>query len=67
MAIKYYKLLDLLNKQNLKKTDLLKVISSPTLARIGKNEQITTNTINEICKFLNCQPGDIMEYVEDNE
>lgn len=67
MAIKYYKLLDLLNRQNLKKTDLLKVISSPTLARIGKNEQITTNTINEICKFLNCQPGDIMEYVEDNE
>lgn len=67
MAIKYYKLLDLLNRQNLKKTDLLKVISSPTLARIGKNEQITTNTINEICKFLNCQPGDIMEYVEDNK
>lgn len=67
MTIKYYKLLDLLNRKGMKKTELLKVISSPTLARIGKNEQINTNTINEICKYLNCQPGDIMEYVEESE
>lgn len=28
---------------------------------------ITTRTIAEICKLLDCQPGDIMEYIPDNE
>ena len=27
----------------------------------------TTDTINRLCKLLNCQPGDIMEYVPDEE
>ena len=24
-------------------------------------------TLNELCKILNCQPGDILEYVDDEE
>ena len=62
--IKYYKLFDLLNRKNLKKTDLLNIISAPTLAKLGKGQNIQTEAIDKICKMLNCQPGDIMEYQE---
>lgn len=33
----------------------------------GKAKAIKINTLNSICKALNCQPGDILEYVEDGE
>jgi DNA-binding Xre family transcriptional regulator len=64
MGIKYYKLFDLLNRQGMKKTDLLSVVSSPTLAKLSKGETVTTEVIAKICQFLKCQPGDIMEYME---
>lgn len=60
--IKFYRLWDILNRRNMKKTDLLQVISSPTLAKLTKSESVTTEVIGKICKFLNCQPGDLMEY-----
>lgn len=59
--ITYYKLFDLLNRREMKKTDLLKVISSPTLAKLSNNETITTTTIDKICQFLGVQPNSIME------
>lgn len=65
--IKYYKLNDLLNRRGMKKTDLLDIISSPTLAKLSKGETIKTDVIDRICKKLNCQPEDIMEYVPDEE
>lgn len=61
--IKYYKLFDLLNRKGMKKTDLLKIISSPTLAKLSKGDIIKTDIIDKICQFLNCQPGDIMESI----
>ncbi len=61
--IKYYKLFDLLNRKNMKKTDLLEIISSPTLAKLSKGEIIKTDIIDKICQYLECQPGDIMESV----
>lgn len=33
----------------------------------GKAKAIKISTLNSICKALNCQPGDILEYVEDEE
>lgn len=66
MSIKYYKLFDLLNRREMKKTDLLKIVSAPTLAKLSKGKTVTTEVISNICDFLNCQPGDIMEYVPDN-
>lgn len=65
--IKYYKLFDFLNRNGMKKTDLLDTISSPTLAKLSKGETIKTDIIDKICKKLNCQPADIMEYVPDEE
>lgn len=66
MAIKYYKLFDLLNRRGLKKTDLRKVVSSKTIAKLSKGENVTTDVINKICLFLECQPSDIMEIVIDS-
>ena len=67
--IKYYKLLDVLNRREMTKEELrIKLnLSSATIAKISKNEFITLRVVNDICKFLNCQPGDIMEYVPDKE
>ena len=49
--LRYYKLFDLLNRRNMKRTDLLEVISPPTLAKIGKGKNIQTDVINKICSF----------------
>ena len=43
-----------------------------TMAKIsilknGKAKAIKLSTLNSICKALNCQPGDILEYVEDED
>ena len=67
MSIKYYRLFDLLNRRNIKKTELMKMakISSPTIAKLSKNEVVQTSIISKICKALECQPADIMEYIED--
>lgn len=64
--IKYYKLFDLLTRRGMKKTDLLTIISAPTLAKLSKGESIRTDIICKICDFLDCQPGDIMEYIKES-
>jgi len=35
--------------------------------KTGKIKAIRFSTLNEICKVLKCQPGDILEYVEGDE
>lgn len=65
--IRYYRLFDLLNRRGMKKTDLLEIISSPTLAKLSKGEVIKTDIIDKICLFLKCQPEDIMEVISDIE
>ena len=69
MSIRYYKLFDLLQRRDMKKTDLLTAakISSPTIAKLTKGETVTTEVINKICQALKAQPGDIMEYIEDEQ
>ena len=65
--MKYYKLFILLDKRGMKRTELLKVISSVTLAKLGQGESVTTDIICKICDFLDCQPGEIMEYIKEVE
>ena len=36
-----------------------------SILKNGKAKAIRLTTLNSICKALNCQPGDILEYVED--
>lgn len=65
MAIVYDKLFDLLEELKIKKGDFVKEanITAPIMARLAKNETVKTETINKICNALQCQPSDIMEYV----
>ena len=35
--------------------------------KTGKMKGIRLETLNSICKVLNCQPGDLLEYTEDEE
>ena len=41
-----------------------KIISESTLQRIRTDGTITTDAIAALCEVLNCQPGDILEYVK---
>jgi len=44
-------------------------ISNVNMSKIktGKISAIRFSTLNGICRVLNCQPGDVLEYVEDEE
>ena len=52
--------------KNLKKTDLVinKIISSSTLAKLGKNEPVNSKIYDKICSFLNCELEDIVKHVK---
>lgn len=66
MAILYNKLQTLMTEKGIKKFDLRKAgVNSQILDKALSNGNIDSRTINKLCKFLNCQPGDIMEYVPD--
>lgn len=67
MSIRYYKLFDLLNRRNMKKSDLRQILSSSTVAKLSKGEYISGEAIEKICNFLHCQPGDIMEFITEKE
>jgi len=44
-----------------------KLLSESTVQKLRKGEGVSWDNISTICKLLNCQPGDIMEYVPDKE
>lgn len=54
---------DILEQKKITKTELREniKISTATLAKLSKNEPVAMKVIEDICNFLNCQPGDIME------
>ena len=67
MRISYNKLWKLLIDKNMKKSDLKEKagISSASLAKLGKGENITTDVLIRICESMNCRLEDILETVED--
>lgn len=69
MAIKFDKLFSLMKKRGLSTYRIRKenIISQSALTSLNNDKGVTTNTINKLCKILNCQPGDIMEYVDEEE
>lgn len=56
-----------MKSKGIKKYDLRKAgVNSQILDKaLNGSGNIDTRTINKLCKLLQCQPGDIMEYVED--
>lgn len=63
----YYKLFDLLKRKNMRVSDLRNVISSATVAKLNKGQHISGECIDKICRYLECQPNDIMEIIETEE
>jgi len=67
MAILFKKLNQLMEQKGIKKYDLRKAgVNAQILDKVLCNGNVDTRTINKLCKLLDCQPGDIMEYVEDD-
>jgi DNA-binding Xre family transcriptional regulator len=67
MAISYKKLWKLLIDKDMKKKDLQMVagISSATVTKLGKNENVNTEILQKICIALDCDISDIMEMICD--
>lgn len=65
--IRYHKLFALLNERGMKKSDLLEILSSKTIAKLSKGANLNTDVIDKICSHLRCQPGDIMEHVDEKD
>lgn len=40
-------------------------ISNGTIIQLRNGKHVSTKTIDTICRLLNCQPGDILRYEED--
>lgn len=68
MAISYKKLWKLLIDKDLKKKDLQRLarISSASITKLGKNENVNSEILDKICKSLSCDIGEIMEIIPDN-
>lgn len=56
-------------KKTLKELSEAIGISSTNLSilKTGKSKGVRSSTLNSICKYLECSPGDILEYCEDEE
>lgn len=67
MRISYNKLWKMLIDKNMKKSDL-KVkagVSSASIAKLGKGDNITTDVLLRICEAMDCHLEDIMETVDE--
>ena len=69
MKISYKKLWKLLIDRDMMKKDLLREakISTVSMAKMGKNQNVTTDVLLKVCTALHCDISDIMEIVEDDE
>ena len=67
MRISYNKLWKMLIDKNMKKSDLREKagISSASLAKLGKGDNITTDVLLRVCEALDCRIEDILETVRD--
>lgn len=69
MGMSYNKLWKLLIDKEMKKSDLRKNagISSSSLAKLTKGENVTTDVLVKICNELKCDVADIMEFIPEVE
>lgn len=69
MPIIYDKLIQIFNEQKINSYTIKKenIIGQASYKKIKEGGDIDTRTISKLCKYLNCQPGDILEYVPDEE
>ena len=65
MPMDYSRLFELMRMKKLTTYRIRKenIISQSTLQKLREGKSVTTETIASLCEVLDCQPGDIMEYI----
>lgn len=68
MAISYNKLWKLLIDKNMSASELRKGagIAPNTMTRMRKNQEVSLALLEKICNYIQCDFGELIEYVEDN-
>lgn len=60
---------NMLTKRDMKSKELAQIIGITTanlsILKSGKTKAVRFSTLEAICKALDCQPADILEYIED--
>ena len=69
MGITYARLWELLNARGMKKKDLQAAasISSASVTKLAKNENVNTDILKRVCSALQCDIADIMEMVQETK
>ena len=68
MPISYRPMREFMDKNNISYYYLgNEGIDAQTLQRIRHDKSITTTTLGNLCRIMNCQPGDLIEYIPENE
>lgn len=68
MSLSYNKLWKLCIDHQMRKSELAKAtkMSPSTLAKLGKNEPVSLETLMRICKVFHCDIGDLVEVILDD-
>ena len=69
MILDYNKLWKLMIDKNINKTELCKQakISTNAMAKMGRNEFVSMESLHKICHTLSCDIGEIMEFTDNDE
>ena len=67
MPVSYAKLFERKSQKGIKKVDLRKTykLNPKTVDSLVNIRSVTVDTIMHLCELMDCQPGDIMEYVRE--
>jgi DNA-binding Xre family transcriptional regulator len=67
IVISYDKLWNLMKEKGISQYALIKQhhVSPGQITRLKRNESVSTHTIEMFCRILNCDVGDIMQYIPD--
>lgn len=68
MAVSYNRLWKLLIDRKMSKADLRKAtgIAPNTMTKLRRDEEVTLTVLGKICKYLNVDYGDIVQYIDDD-
>ena len=69
MPMNYDKLFALMKEKGLTTYRIRKerIVTETTLQKLREGKNVTTDSIGALCVALDCQPGDLMEYVPDEK
>lgn len=69
MPMVYDRLFALMKEKGLTTYKIRKehIITESTLQKLREGQNVTTDSLAALCRALDCQPGDIMEYIPDQD